>query len=178
MIGRRRRKDEPRGPTTSTQFRCAWCGELHDGPPRSYVVAEPAGWEITRDPASRCWGEINDEQAILHGPDGEEGWFLRGNVDLPVEDGDGFNFTVWVSLSRENFERSGDLWLDPKRVNEPPYFGWLMVELPGYPSTLRLKTNVHSRPPGQRPFVELEPTDHPLAVEQRNGITIARIEEL
>jgi hypothetical protein len=32
-------------------------------------------------------------------------------------------------------------------------------------------------PVGQRPLVELEPTDHPLAVEQREGITIARVQE-
>ncbi|TCI65203.1 hypothetical protein EVJ21_00995 [Exiguobacterium sp. SH0S2] len=29
-----------------------------------------------------------------------------------------------------------------------------------------------------RPFIELEPTDHPLAAEQREGITRERIEEL
>ena len=30
----------------------------------------------------------------------------------------------------------------------------------------------------QRPFIELEPTDHPLAVEQRSGITFDRLLEL
>jgi hypothetical protein len=32
-----------------------------------------------------------------------------------------------------------------------------------------LKTNVHTRARGLRPTVELEPTDHPLAVEQREA---------
>jgi hypothetical protein len=41
-----------------------------------------------------------------------------------------------------------------------------------------LKTNIHTNPVGVRPFVELEPTDHPLAVEQRNGITLARVQEI
>jgi hypothetical protein len=45
------------------------------------------------------------------------------------------------------------------------------------PSTLNLKTNVHTQPVGLRPLVELEPTDHPLAVEQRDGITVARVQE-
>jgi hypothetical protein len=31
---------------------------------------------------------------------------------------------------------------------------------------------------GERPSVELEPTSHPLAVEQRNGITVARVHEI
>jgi hypothetical protein len=41
-----------------------------------------------------------------------------------------------------------------------------------------LKTDVHLRPLNKRPLVELEPTDHPLAVEQRNGITMARVREI
>jgi len=36
---------------------------------------------------------------------------------------------------------------------------------------------VHTQPVGVRPVVELEPTDHPLAVEQRTGITVARVQE-
>jgi hypothetical protein len=52
------------------------------------------------------------------------------------------------------------------------------TELPCYPSTISLKTRVHLRNNGVRPFVELEPTDHPLAVEQRTGITAARVAEI
>ena len=33
-------------------------------------------------------------------------------------------------------------------------------------------------PLGQRPLITLEPTDHPLAVEQREGITMARVQEI
>jgi hypothetical protein len=29
-----------------------------------------------------------------------------------------------------------------------------------------------------RPFVELEPTDHPLALEQRHGISVDRVAEI
>jgi hypothetical protein len=50
--------------------------------------------------------------------------------------------------------------------------------LPGYPDTLHLKTMVHTREPGRRPFIELDPTDHPLAVEQREGITWERVQEI
>ena len=46
--------------------------------------------------------------------------------------------------------------------------------LPGYPDTLRLKSRAPTRAIGRRPRVELEPTDHPLAVEQRQGITLVR----
>ncbi|MEU3843637.1 DUF2199 domain-containing protein [Streptomyces sp. NPDC028635] len=44
-------------------------------------------------------------------------------------------------------------------------------------ATLNLKTHVHTRPIGERPFVGLEPTDRPLAVEQRKGIILDRVRE-
>ncbi|WP_018655369.1 DUF2199 domain-containing protein [Actinomadura flavalba] len=63
-----------------------------------------------------------------------------------------------------------------RREEEPPYFGWLSTELPCYDvSALSLKTHVHTRPVGVRPLVELEATGHPLAVEQREGITPERV---
>ncbi|MFE7803030.1 hypothetical protein [Nocardia sp. NPDC057440] len=34
---------------------------------------------------------------------------------------------------------------------------------------------MRTQPIGNRPLVELEPTDHPLAVEKRTGITSARV---
>lgn len=37
---------------------------------------------------------------------------------------------------------------------------------------------LYPRSNGIRPFVELEPTDHPLAVEFRDGVTIERVQEI
>ena len=59
-----------------------------------------------------------------------------------------------------------------------PFLGWLDAWLKPYPETLNLKTRVHPRDDTIRPYIELEPTDHPLAVEQRNGITVERVAEL
>ncbi|MFE3991663.1 DUF2199 domain-containing protein [Streptomyces goshikiensis] len=82
-------------------------------------------------------------------------------------------------MSRENFARAADRWDTPGREAEEPYFGWLSTDLSLYiPSTINLKTRVHTRPVGQRPLVELEPTDHPLAVEHRTGITLERVREI
>ncbi|WP_240944597.1 DUF2199 domain-containing protein [Micromonospora thermarum] len=43
---------------------------------------------------------------------------------------------------------------------------------------MNLKTEVHTDQVGARPHVVLEPTDHPLAVEQRTGIAVARVQEI
>lgn len=105
---------------------------------------------------------------------------LKGLVEIPVLGSDDvFSWGVWVSLSRENLARMVDLWATPGRESEEPYFGWLTTELAVYSSsTVNLKTRVHTRPVGERPLVELEPTDHPLAVEQRMGITADRVREI
>ncbi len=53
------------------------------------------------------------------------------------------------------------------------------TEIPVYPTqTLNLKTEVHTDHVGIRPHIVLEPTDHPLAVEQRVGITVARVRRI
>jgi hypothetical protein len=83
-----------------------------------------------------------------------------------------------VSLSPTNYQRLMELWYQPGRESEPPYFGWLQAQLPLYPPTLNLKTMVHTQPVSMRPLVELEPTDHPLAVEQHQGITMKRVQEI
>jgi hypothetical protein len=47
-----------------------------------------------------------------------------------------------------------------------------------YPDTLNLKTMAHLRDNGIRPYIEVEPTEHPLAVDQHQGITLDRALEL
>jgi len=115
---------------------------------------------------------------LIHGSPGCY-HFIVGNIDIPILEADEvFRWSVWVSLSAQNFRRASDLWYQAGRESEPPYFGWLDTSLPGYPETCGLKTHVHTQPVGQRPLIELEPTDHPLALEQRNGITWDRVQEI
>lgn len=110
----------------------------------------------------------------------DEHFFIRGLLEIPVIDADTvFAWNVWSSLSPENFDRATSVWDSPERQSEPPYFGWLSTDLAAvYPTTLNLALNVHTRPIGQRPFLEVEPTDHPLAIEQRDGITLDRVREI
>jgi hypothetical protein len=154
-------------------FTCHSCDQPHAGPPMSYFLPAPDQWspELAANPKN----VLEQELCIIEG----QGYFVRGLIEIPVPARDDvFSWDVWVSLSRDNFMRTVDLWDEPGRENQPPSFGWLCNAISGYPSTLNLKTNVHARPVGQRPSIELEPTDHPLAVEQRTGITPARVREI
>jgi len=106
-------------------------------------------------------------------------FFIRGCLEIPVHGlTEPFVWLVWVSLSKESFSE----WLShcetPERAHFGPYFGWLNSALPLYPNTINLKTLAHVRNDGLRPVIDVEPTDHPLAVEQAEGISVERLEEL
>ncbi|WP_455357523.1 DUF2199 domain-containing protein [Streptomyces sp. SYSU K217416] len=140
----------------------------------NHTAEAPAVWDPAFVGADDCL--LSSDQCVVRG----QHYFVKGLIEIPVIDSDEvFSWGVWVSLSRENFSRAADLWDRPDREAEQPYFGWLTTDLPVYsPTTLNLKTHVHTRPVGERPYVELEPTDHPLAVEQRTGITLDRVREI
>jgi hypothetical protein len=109
----------------------------------------------------------------------EQHFFVRGHIQIPIIGSDDvFSWSVWCSLSEQSFLYASDRWFEPARVNDPPYFGWLMTSLPVYPETRHLKTSVQSREVGYVPLVTVESTEHPLAIEQHNGITRARVEEI
>jgi len=98
---------------------------------------------------------------------------------IPVADSDQpLGYGVWSSLSKESFERVYDLWDDPKRTDEPPYFGWLSNSLPGYPETRSLPLDVVTAEFDKRPSLLLHDGDHPLIDEQRAGITMERVREV
>ena len=165
----RRRQELSKG------FRCRCCGEWHDGVPTDFGFEFPASYVIVPEAERERRCEINADLCVID----DEEFYIRGRLEIPVIDGPGpFVWGVWTSLSRTSFLRATELWTTPGREGEKPYFGWLNSAIPLYPDTLNLKTLVHTRPVGERPWVELEPTDHPLAVEQRNGITMARVVEI
>lgn len=111
--------------------------------------------------------------------DGEY-FYVRCVLELPIVGtvGQRFGFGIWSSLSKENFGRYVETFNDGKQAHLGPWYGWFSNRLKGYPDTLNLKCHVFPQDGGNRPLIELEPTDHPLATEQRTGITFDRILEL
>lgn len=159
--------------TMSSDAACSVCGGTHGEIPFAFGAEAPyVYWTVPEAERSRRT-LLSSDQCVID----DRHFFVRGNLEVAIRDGgpgEAFLWGVWVSLSETNFFRMADLWNDEGRVSEPPYFGWLSTQLPGYPETLNLKTHVHTRQVGERPLVTLEPTDHPLAVEQREGISRER----
>jgi len=156
-------------------FQCSCWGETLNGPVLAWHFDAPDVWSSLAPEDREKRGELSTDQCAID----NEHFFVRGLVEIPIVGSDEpFTWGVWVSLSRTNFERARELWLDGKRVNEAAYFGWFSNSIPSYPETINLKTAVHSRDVGLRPYIELEATDHPLALEQRNGITMVRVRQI
>src|SRR4051794_30168212 len=138
-------------------YRCARCGETHQGLPMSYGASAPMLWFAIPPEERAARAELSSDQCIVD----EQYYFILGGIYIPVVDSDKqFLWLAWVSLSAENFVRAAEIWDIPGRESEPPYFGWVASDFPGYPSTLNLKSEVYTRPVGERPFILLEPTDH------------------
>jgi hypothetical protein len=102
-----------------------------------------------------------------------ESFFIRGVIEIPIlGSSDRFGIGVWVSQKQENFRR----YVENFNSDEiGPFFGWLSNEITFYqPSTLTLKTMAHFRGGDLRPSIVVEPTEHPLAMDQHHGIRLDR----
>jgi hypothetical protein len=181
--GRRKRKGSQSGEQVQTGSEgaaegwvCSICGGRHGDTPVSYAARAPDLWYAIpeEERGYRCL--ISADQCVI---DGQQ-FFLAGCINIPIVGRKrSFSWAVWVSLAQADFDRASELWETPGRESEPPYAGRLSTELPAYPSsTLNLKAQLRTRPVGFRPYVELEPSDHPLAVEQRDGISWRRVQEI
>ena len=106
-------------------------------------------------------------------------FFIRGCIDIPIiETDEQFTWGVWVSIKEENFFLWQDHYETTRRSHLGPFFGWLSTQLPVYPETLHLKTMAHLRDEGIRPYIEVEHSEHPLALEQHEGMTLDRALEI
>lgn len=156
------------------RFKCRTCEQWHEGVPSLVAEAPLYYYSIPEaERAVRC--DLTTDVCIID----EEFFFVRGLIEIPVESLEEiFSWGVWMSLSKASFDEYLAHHDNAARAALGPYFGWLSAALPAYPDTENLKTRVHPREPGLRPLVELEPTDHPLAIEQRQGISQQRLAEI
>lgn len=152
---------------------CGRCGQAHSGSPDLGFDAPYHYNVLDADERTRI-ARLTSDTCVIN----DEGFFVRGLLEIPVHGrAETFGLGVWVSLSRKSFARYEELYESIDRTDEG-FFGWLCNTVPGYPDTLHLKTNVHLRPHPLRPRIELQLSDHPLAIDQRNGISIARMQEV
>jgi hypothetical protein len=162
------------------KWTCSCCGLKHGGL-FDLVTAKPDAWPGSADPSPNSEvltssNILTEDFCILNG----EHFFVRCLLRFPIatKPDVSFGFGTWTTLSRTNFELYLDTFDGGEQGDLGPWFGWFSNRLIGYPDTLNLKCEVQPRANRQRPFIRLEPTQHPLAIEQRDGITFDRVLEI
>ncbi|MBC7447217.1 MAG: DUF2199 domain-containing protein [Hymenobacteraceae bacterium] len=153
-------------------YQCSHCGQTHDDlPDLVFDLPEPIRELTSEERLNRAW--ISADRCVLD----DEHFFIRGVIKIPIQDQEGyFGFGVWVSQSEVHFMHYQD---HPDEDDYGPFFGWLANDIAYFEEeTLLLKTQAHFRTGGLRPYIELEQTDHPLAVMQREGIVLEKAWEI
>ena len=158
-----------------TGFDCHVCGRHHAVLPLSYSVKAPvAAAAVPKDELEQRV-VLTADQCVIDG----RFYYVRGRFAVPVHGLDEpFIWGVWARLRPEDFYQTNKLWTDPRRVDEPAYAGLLNSELPLYGDTMNLPVHVVTQPVGRRPHFFVVNTKHPLAVEQRDGLSMERVIEI
>jgi hypothetical protein len=169
------------------RWRCHSCDEWHTGACLDLSFGAPDYWRDEYEESNRSAHLSSDwsrkrHKSFLSGDYcaiDDENFFVRGIIHLPIADADeSFRWSVWGSLSRQNFDALMQGQNKVELAEFPPMFSWLSTQIAEYPDTLNLKMYAHVQPLGEPPRFELEPTDHPLSVEFYEGITPQRVKEI
>ncbi len=156
----------------SFEFKCSCCDEIHKGVPNLGSNAPNYYFSIPEEEIEKRVFLTSDTCVI-----DDEHFFVRGCLEIPlIGYNDILSFGAWVSSSKENFEKFEELYNIKDRENTEPMFGWFSSWVwPFYEDTENIKSRIHLRNDGIRPYIELEPTEHPLALAQAEGISSEQI---
>ncbi len=155
-------------------FRCTCCGEVHEGSP-SFAFEAPSSY-LEQPESIQKTAHLGSDLCHYRDEDGSH-YFVRTVLEVPI-DGveEPFLWGVWVSLSKASYDRYVETYENSDPTDR--YFGWFCNYLPAYPNTYALKTQVHPRAGGERPWIELEATDHPLCQDYHRGISPQRAQQI
>ncbi len=133
------------------KFRCDSCSEIHEGVP-GYGWRRPNDYFSIPEAEREKRIEFTDDTCVID----KEFFYVRCNLEISVIDAsESLSFGVWISVNKASFDRYLETW-----------------------NTENLKVHAYIQGPGLRPAIELEPTDHPLAVQQRQGIFMDALKEI
>jgi hypothetical protein len=169
------------------RWRCGSCEEWHTGPLLDLGFDKPYYWSNKYDAGHRwsvvpsgaldtsCKTFLDSDYCAIN----DEDFFERGVIELPIiGTAESFNWGVWGSLSRANFEALIRADEQGGKAEAKEMFSWLSSRIDEYPDTLSLRMLAVIQEPGTRPKFRLEHADHPLAAEYYEGITPEQVKEI
>jgi len=159
-------------------FHCSCCGELHEGSP-SFAFNAPDPYAWLTDEQKQDIAHLTDDVCVIRHEDRTD-HFIRAVLEIPIVGiGEPFVWGVWVSASKESFERYVQTFDKP--IEGDGFFGWLSNSIHLYPSDQTRPSDVYIQRGGLRPKLVLHTpkgrTDQ-LVIDQQTGITVERAQHL
>ena len=159
-------------------FRCARCGEIHEGSP-SFAFEAPDYYSRLDNEQKALYGWIDSDLCTVTFEDHTD-YFIRALLEIPIHGvNEPFLWGIWVSVSPKSYEQYIETCDAPAQGDG--FFGWVANAVPWYPAAGHLASNVSLQPDGNRPLLDLHSggvDDHPLIQDQQNGISIAKAQEI
>jgi hypothetical protein len=161
------------------QWQCAGCDVVHEGL-LDLAAFAPDPWpgEARREPNAelRLDGDFLSEDFCVMGG---RYFFVRGVLEIPVHGfAEKFGFGGWSTLSRDNFDKYLAGFDDGAFAEWGPWSGWLCNQLADYIGAQPEALWVYPQRQRQRPTLRIQNPDHPLAIDQEEGITPERLLEI
>lgn len=156
----------------TTEFVCPQCGRVHDELPLDLAYQRPADYFKIPESERATRIDINDDICVID----EREFYVRGVLELPIKDTDKrFGWGIWARVSKSDLRRYFELWNVDSTDNEPPFNGKLSGGIKYYPGSDLLEVSVHLQPQAKRPLFKVISNDHPLGIDQREGITMEKV---
>ena len=157
------------------QFKCNCCGKIYDNIPLTFGNDYPAFYNSI--PKNEIKNRIEYQKSLC--VIDEKYFFHRVRLEIPILDySENLNFDIWTTISEDNFIKRNDDWNNPERINNEPYFGRLENEIPTYSDTFHLETTSRESEIGLIPKLEIIDKNHPLYLDQQNGITLEKAQKI
>lgn len=140
----------------------------------NYSFAAPHNWVALPEAEREARAILTDDLCTI----GDNEFYVRGCLEIPVAGSpEPLVWGAWVSVSQDSFRFILDHWDAPNADDEPARFGWLATRVNDYPEPGEIRCSVYLRSNNLRPLIVLQPSDYPLAIDQRNGISLDRVKQ-
>ena len=150
---------------------CDACGKAHPREEIELVLVLPQPiFELgDEERANRC--DISADMCAID----RTRFFIRGLLPIPVRGrGIPYRIGIWAEVDEPTYARIYELWEDSSQVDEPLLPATLANDVPLVPSTIGMEIDIRLTGPTTQPDFFLRDTPHPLAVEQRRGVSAHR----
>ena len=156
-------------------FVCSVCGAFHAERMLDIRFGLPDSIHNLNDGdrERRAW--IADDFAVLD----DSRFYVRGLLEIPIPELEArFGYGVWLEVEQADFAEVLEHWQDPEQSAFAPTPGLLANEVAPYVATNGLPARLQPISADLLPTVELMDSTHPLALDQRRGISAPESDRL